>query len=243
MLYSKIISIKKVGLVLSGGGVKGAYEAGVLNILAEHKLIERVDIISGSSIGALNAIYLAEQLKQKKSFFDATNNLVNLWLKLDQKKVMKVDIWGIISKLIYKAQSVFSTDPIVKILKENDIPETRKIRDYLTEKIELLITRTNLNRAIAEVFDPEESVYEAMLISAAFPGAFPSRQSADGDWCTDGGVLDNTPIKPVIRAGAEKIWVLYLAQEQRLVELNKEYKNAKDVLARVIDLIHSLLIF
>lgn len=47
----------KVGLVLSGGGAKGAYQVGVLRALLE--LGTRIDVVAGASIGALNAAILA----------------------------------------------------------------------------------------------------------------------------------------------------------------------------------------
>lgn len=48
-----------IGLVLSGGGAKGAYQAGVWKAMAEFGLAERVRAISGTSIGAINAAAFA----------------------------------------------------------------------------------------------------------------------------------------------------------------------------------------
>ncbi len=50
----------KTGLVLSGGGARGAYEVGVLKYVYEHLGdLARFDIISGSSVGAINAGFVA----------------------------------------------------------------------------------------------------------------------------------------------------------------------------------------
>ena len=46
----------KIGLVLGGGGAKGAYQVGVLKALKEYKLLKHVKMVSGTSIGALNSI-------------------------------------------------------------------------------------------------------------------------------------------------------------------------------------------
>jgi NTE family protein len=51
-------------LVLSGGGARGAYEAGVLRFLFEalpHRLghAPRIDIVSGTSVGAIHACFVA----------------------------------------------------------------------------------------------------------------------------------------------------------------------------------------
>ena len=41
----------KVGLVLAGGGAKGAYQAGVIRALWDLDLIDNIDVVSGVSIG------------------------------------------------------------------------------------------------------------------------------------------------------------------------------------------------
>src|SRR5262245_23354431 len=51
-------------VVLSGGGARGAYEAGVLRFLFEtlpHRLghAPRIDIVSGTSVGAIHACFVA----------------------------------------------------------------------------------------------------------------------------------------------------------------------------------------
>lgn len=44
-----------IGLVLSGGGAKGAYQAGVWKAMVETGIADRVQVISGTSVGAINA--------------------------------------------------------------------------------------------------------------------------------------------------------------------------------------------
>ena len=53
-------NIMKVGLVLSGGGGKGAYELGVWKALVEMKLDKYIEVISGTSISAFNAALFAQ---------------------------------------------------------------------------------------------------------------------------------------------------------------------------------------
>ena len=50
----------KIGLVLSGGGGKGAYELGVWKALRELKIDKHIDVFSGTSIGAFNAVLFAQ---------------------------------------------------------------------------------------------------------------------------------------------------------------------------------------
>lgn len=51
----------RLGLVLSGGGARGAYEAGALSVLAPHleRRGERPSVLVGTSVGAINVVYPA----------------------------------------------------------------------------------------------------------------------------------------------------------------------------------------
>ena len=49
----------KIGLVLSGGGGKGAYELGVWRALKELGISKYISVFSGTSIGAFNSILFA----------------------------------------------------------------------------------------------------------------------------------------------------------------------------------------
>ena len=51
--------MEKLGLVLSGGGAKGAYEIGVYKALK--KLNKKIDIVTGTSIGAINGMFITQK--------------------------------------------------------------------------------------------------------------------------------------------------------------------------------------
>jgi len=72
----------QLALVLSGGGACGAYEAGVIRALS--KLRFKPEVISGTSIGALNGVILASNKSMKK----AAKSLEILWQGLDQDKIL-----------------------------------------------------------------------------------------------------------------------------------------------------------
>ncbi len=65
-----------VGLVLSGGGAKGAYQVGVLKALNELNI--QVDAVAGASIGSLNGAIIAAADNQ----LQAAEHLENLWTEL-----------------------------------------------------------------------------------------------------------------------------------------------------------------
>ncbi len=53
--------MSKLGLVFSGGGGKGAYQIGVWRALQEFGLAEKVRVVAGTSVGALNALLFVQQ--------------------------------------------------------------------------------------------------------------------------------------------------------------------------------------
>lgn len=83
---------KKSGLVLSGGGARGAYQVGVLSAIqhiSKTSGVEaRFDFLSGVSAGAINASSLASNCD---NFQNAAENLVKLWSVLSADKVFSTD--------------------------------------------------------------------------------------------------------------------------------------------------------
>ena len=54
----------RFGLVLAGGGAKGAYQAGVIQALYELDIADKVYAVSGTSVGALNTLAFALNRKE-----------------------------------------------------------------------------------------------------------------------------------------------------------------------------------
>lgn len=88
-----------IGLVLAGGGAKGAYQVGALTYLAELGL--RPHIIAGTSIGALNGAVLASY----SSLQQGVNHLNQLWDELGQAPILKPNTTSIARTLSYVAQT------------------------------------------------------------------------------------------------------------------------------------------
>ena len=83
----------KVGLVLSGGGAKGAYQVGVLKALLE--LGARVDMVAGASIGALNGAVLASA----PSLEIGVERLENLWMTMAADSPISMKMPGYLTLL------------------------------------------------------------------------------------------------------------------------------------------------
>ena len=66
LFLSEMVRSEPIGLVLSGGGAKGAYEIGVWKALCEAHLDSQIVAMSGSSVGAINAALFASVRDQSK---------------------------------------------------------------------------------------------------------------------------------------------------------------------------------
>ena len=83
---TKLGNPESIGLVLSGGGAKGAYQAGVIKALAEMNV--RVDAVSGASIGALNGAVFASS----RSVAEGAERLEKLWRTLAEEPPLEGEV-------------------------------------------------------------------------------------------------------------------------------------------------------
>ena len=103
---------KRRGFVMTGGGAKGLYEAGVVH--AFHLTGIEFDAVTGSSIGAFNSVFFAEYLLRKRQLppdvrtdplraVDAMDDLVkayhHAWLRLPDKRIVDDTETGPVGRL------------------------------------------------------------------------------------------------------------------------------------------------
>ena len=100
----------KLGIVLSGGGAKGAYETGFLKALSEFNI--QADAIAGTSIGALNGAIYASKKDTKQS----AKLLEYLWNDLANSNVLEVDKTKAMKNLV-EVFSYFAPMPVSKLAK------------------------------------------------------------------------------------------------------------------------------
>ena len=127
---------RKLGLVLSGGGARGAYQAGVLRAISE--VAESVGMpqpfsaITGVSAGAINASYLATMAD---SIPDACDGMVKLWQTITTEKVFKTDALSAgRSGLRLAMDAAFGA--LYKKKLSRSLLDTSPLRALLSEKID-----------------------------------------------------------------------------------------------------------
>ena len=208
----------KKGLVLSGGGARGAYQAGVYKYLLEKNFVP--DVIAGTSVGAINASAIGAGL--------SADEIVSLWLSIDMRRIMKYSFFrNLISLFSNKFYSMMDTTPLKKFLKAHINFDKLK-----TSEKEIFIAAVNLITSELRYFSKKEIEIEHVMASSAIPIVFPW-QFIDGVPHWDGGLMANTPISPVIDAGAKDIIVVLLSPVGK-VELDLP-KNRKEALERVLE--------
>ncbi|HEX7480768.1 MAG TPA: patatin-like phospholipase family protein [Polyangiales bacterium] len=89
------VSRVSTGIVLSGGGARGAYEAGVIAGLMEVLRPTRApfDVLCGTSVGALNAAYLASHAHLPDM---GAPGLISQWQALELSRHLKLDMRGLL---------------------------------------------------------------------------------------------------------------------------------------------------
>ena len=186
----------KRALVLSGGGAKGAYELGVYKALK--RLGIKIDIITGTSIGALNGAVLCtgDYRKAKRLWLKMSSNEVFNYTFKNSKEYPKIakDIIKNKGLKFDKAEAVLSS-----VLDENKIRKS---------KIDFGLVTFNLKNRVPKVLTkdqiPKGKLVPYILASAT---CFPMVEvkKIDGEAYVDGGYYDNLPINLAIDMGADEI--------------------------------------
>ena len=88
-----------MGIVLTGGGARGAYQAGVLAAISEIRGQDlQIPIVTGVSAGAINAAFLASH---PGPFSETVRDLGETWLELTAENVFKIEARGLFRALLH----------------------------------------------------------------------------------------------------------------------------------------------
>lgn len=190
---------KKVALVLSGGGSRGAYEAGACQALTELGI--DIDIITGTSVGAINAAMVTQGELELAT---------QLWKEMETHMVFDVPEGS--QPFDYAREIVFNQGAGtsgLKSLMHKYISEA-KIR---SSKIDMGITAVSLPDFKPHYLFmddiPQGKVIDYIMASAS---AFPAIHSypIDGTEFIDGGYADTIPIDMAVKRGATHVIAINL---------------------------------
>jgi NTE family protein len=240
----------RTALVLSGGGARGAYEAGVLRYLRGEFARElgrqpRLDLLCGTSIGAVNACFLASLAHRPE---DQGEALVDAWRSLRLEEVFHWSALRLAGLPLYLWRQLRATrlrqvswrisdflwpEALSRLVERQvDWPALhRNVREGHLDA--LTVTATDLGTGRAVVFvesraplppwsrDPlvEARARQIAPAHALASGAIPllfRPVRIEGSWFVDGSVRLNVPLAPAIRLGAERVLVVALRHRARV---------------------------
>jgi len=244
------VTAPRTALVLSGGGARGAYEAGVLSYIRGDLARAigaqpRFDVVCGTSIGAVNASFIASLADEPERQGEA---LVEAWRSLRLEEVFHWSALRLVSLPLYVYRQLRASRMRHLPWRISDFLWPEALAKLVIERLDwarlhrnvregfldaLTVTATDIGTGRAVVFvesrsplppwsrDPlvearaEEIDARHALASGAIPLLF-RPVLIDGSWFIDGSVRQNVPLAPAIRLGAERILVVALRQEKRM---------------------------
>lgn len=197
-------------LVLSGGGGKGGYEVGVWKALNEYGIAQKVTVMSGTSVGGLNAGLFA--VAPMDRIEDIWLNEVPSELNQDGKKISQKGLKNIMKHLSFyplsekNAPNVYVTcslswkedvGGILDLMVQFGKSLTKWIFDYT-------------HRFCLNDEESEEEIRNLLLATSAHP-LFTNPVRLKNGWLySDGGSADNTPVEPVTKYNPDIILVVHL---------------------------------
>jgi len=141
-------------LVLGGGGVLGAFQAGFLRALFRTGF--RPSMIVGTSAGALNVAFMAFRPDR-----DGADDLVRIWRSLRDRQLFFINPMRVAFQVMSGGLCLANND-LIRSLVERNVD----VDDLHATAVTLYITTTNLTQARKHVFH-EGAVSRAVLVSAA----------------------------------------------------------------------------
>ena len=232
------------GLVLEGGGAKGSFHVGALKALYERGYT--FDGVTGTSIGALNGAFIAQ------NDFDT---LYEIWYNETPSMLFEVDesmFCRILNKDYDKDVFKYAFRLFKSTLSTNGVP-LDKAQALLAKYIdEDRIRKSNIDFGIVTVLTsddwkplelfkediPEGELKDYLLTSAYLP--IFNRPLVGGKQYLDGGLYDNCPVNPLIYRGYDNIIAIRTGSNmprQQVIDgtVKVDYIEPSDTLGKLLD--------
>lgn len=219
----RIKKLMKIGIALGGGGAKGSYQVGVIKAIIEEGFLEDIKVVSGTSIGSINALMLMGNMSYEQ--------MVATWEKINNKTMYQAGF----GRIKNDRMGIFNMHLVYDIVTK--VQERQKIRDSMIigyapiAEIKNPNLRGQLSKKNMELkmvcLNTAEDPYQIALASASVPIIFGPTMIGDHHY-VDGGMVDNVPIQILLDEACDLIFA---------VSLSHRFKTDKfDGLATIIDL-------
>lgn len=230
----------KLGLALSGGGIRGIAHAGVLQALEDNGI--KIDVIGGTSAGSLIAslyaigvkpIDILNEFKQNADKIIKTSHFPIIAGIGSYLKNKRINLTGLKSgeeiEKIYNDKALeFGITNINQIKMPLVIPSV----DLISSK-EFVFTNYVPKKEEKEQYITDITVGKAVRASSSFSAVFSPCLYKEYAFI-DGGALDNTPVNEVKKQGADKVIAVIFESDPITQE-----SNIMDIVMKTIDIMGS----
>lgn len=225
------------GLVLEGGGTKGAYQFGAYKALKELGI--EFDGVAGTSIGALNGAFIV---------LDDLKSMEEIWLNKDYTSFMDIeeDFYQKYKNIAFTPKNINSIIELMNKVRKNEGIDITPLKDLLKEYIDEdklrksskdfgLVTVYLDNRKIVPQHIMKEDIPEGQLVdyliaSASLP--IFQLEKLDDKLYLDGFLSDNTPIGLLAKRGYDDIVVVRLSNNLGKEKNFTKYENVNLTIIR-----------
>lgn len=237
--------MKKIGLVLCGGGAKGSYQVGVFKALEELGLSDQVCAISGSSIGAINgALFVQYTPYEIEGIWKSSQWPLIFGVSKENTQRLNQIIHSVNSK---KMPPMFGLMNLMGVANTTGLPLKRdeferSMKKYLNfsdikhSDIELFVSCGKLNTKQQRYFNLNEqnpsSIKNILLASTAVPVIFNPVYLEGGYYC-DPMQYENAPLAPLMQLDCDTIIIVYLDRRQRVNLSNLRGKQIIEIVPSI----------
>lgn len=208
----KLDMTKEYGIVLEGGGAKGAYQIGAWKALREEGI--RIKGIAGASVGSLNgAMICMDDLEKAEEIWknieysrvmDVSDETIKALKKKDFKSLNMQELLN--SGVQFIKDGGFDVTPLKNLIAEVVGDESR-IRQSERELYAVTYSVSELKELAVDVKSGEEGSVKDMLLASAYFLAF-KNEKLGGKRYLDGGGTNNVPVNVLLDKGYEDIIVI-----------------------------------
>ena len=195
----------KIGLALSGGGVRGAAHVGAIKALEENGI--KIDAIGGTSagsiVGALYAMgYTTDEMYKLFNYFSKSVMAISPRYFFGGKEKRGMQLGGLSSgENIELAIEEAAKLKNIKNIKDIQMPVAFPATDLISDR-EIIFT--NCENMQGEEYIHDIEIGKAVRASCSFPGMYAPLEY-DKYQLADGGIFDNLPTAETKKLGVDKV--------------------------------------
>lgn len=219
--------MRSYGLILAGGGAKGAYQIGAWSALREMKV--KFSAIAGVSIGSINGALIASNKYDEALEMWSTVRIehgVNITEELKEPdNLFSVKNYAALFKEVLKNGGIDASptkDFLSQYIDENAVRKSKVPLGLITYQ---LSTMNPLELFAKDI--PEGEMIDYILASCKVPGV--SKIGPEGERYIDGGVYDNAPVNVLKKRGINNLIIIDISVMKGLGHQSEAYSCSQIV--------------